>query len=209
MPAVLVEVGYLSNADQEKALASGALSGSASRRRSSTPSPQFRAQRRAIDGGRAPAAPAAPQRTAMSRQRVIAIVAIGVVAVGLGWALMVGAVARPAAHRRASSDRRRRTAQTTPADTPAVPRIKANAVLCLGRRQPAGRRSSRRFRSPKARSRRRARSSKRSSRRRAPAAARHDDSRRDQAARPVPVRLATKPSSISTPPCATSTPADR
>jgi spore germination protein GerM len=61
----------------------------------------------------------------MSRQRVIAIVAIGVVSVGLGWALMVAlsriltAPAEPAPTDVA-------TAQTTPAATPAVPRIKAN-----------------------------------------------------------------------------------
>jgi spore germination protein GerM len=64
----------------------------------------------------------------MSRQRIIASIAIGVVAVGLGWALMT-ALARilseptePAATDATEAP----VAQTTPADAPAVPRIKAN-----------------------------------------------------------------------------------
>jgi spore germination protein GerM len=61
----------------------------------------------------------------MTRQRVIAIVAIGVVSVGLGWALMV-ALSRILTAPAAPPPTDVPTAQTTPADTPAVPRIKAN-----------------------------------------------------------------------------------
>jgi spore germination protein GerM len=61
----------------------------------------------------------------MSRQRVIAIVAIGVVSVGLGWALMV-ALSRILTAPAEPVPTDVPTAQTTPAATPAVPRIKAN-----------------------------------------------------------------------------------
>jgi len=64
----------------------------------------------------------------MTRQRVITIFVIGVVAVGLGWALMT-ALSRvlrsnPAPQTAEAEDPP--PAQTTPSPTPAVPRIKAN-----------------------------------------------------------------------------------
>jgi spore germination protein GerM len=61
----------------------------------------------------------------MTRQRVIAIVAIGVVSVGLGWALMV-ALSRILTAPAEPAPTDVPTTQTTPAATPAVPRIKAN-----------------------------------------------------------------------------------
>jgi spore germination protein GerM len=61
----------------------------------------------------------------MTRQRIIAGVVIGVVAIGLGWALMTTLsriLTTPAEPVPTDAP----AAQTTPADTPAVPRIKAN-----------------------------------------------------------------------------------
>jgi len=66
----------------------------------------------------------------MTRRRVITIFVIGVVAVGLGWALMT-ALSRvlrsnPAPPPQAAEAGDPPPAQTTPSPTPAVPRIKAN-----------------------------------------------------------------------------------
>ena len=61
----------------------------------------------------------------MTRQRIIAGVVIGVVAIGLGWALMT-ALSRILTTPGEAVPTDTPAAQTTPADTPAVPRIKAN-----------------------------------------------------------------------------------
>ena len=98
----------------------------------------------------------------MNRNRIIAIVAIGVAAVALGWALMAGLsrVLRDNAGLTPAADAP--PPQTTPSAEPAVPKIKA--TLFFGSED--GRSLvpwSRRSRWPKATWRRRARSSRRSS----------------------------------------------
>ena len=62
----------------------------------------------------------------MTRQRILAGIAIGVVAIALGWALMsaLSRVLRQTDPPPVAEDVP--TAQTTPSATPAVPRIKAN-----------------------------------------------------------------------------------
>ena len=61
----------------------------------------------------------------MTRQRIIAGVAIGVVAIALGWALM-SALSRVLRQTDPQPVADVPTSQTTPSPTPAVPRIKAN-----------------------------------------------------------------------------------
>jgi spore germination protein GerM len=61
----------------------------------------------------------------MNRRRIIAGVVIGVVSIGLGWALMT-ALARILTTPAEPTPTDVPTAQTTPAETPPVPRIKAN-----------------------------------------------------------------------------------
>ena len=198
MPAVLVEIGYLSNPEQEKALTSA-------RYQDQLAQSLFDAHRAIPRAGRARGA-ARPQDEHVAGS--VFASAIGVVAVALGWVLMA-TLARLQTAPSLRLPHRRAGPAATPPPAPAVPRIKATLFFASedGRGLVP----------------RRAGNSARRRHRRAGARARRGAAHRDAAGAArvqrfppgtklrgvVRLRRATRHSSISTPPCATSTPAAR